>query len=139
MLLHLKCAITLHTILASDDLMFAPKGLNMGLALSSGSKLLYLHREEKIPDIEEFSYETQVVLIGHVSEQTNDVLPSRGHGEVVTLSVGVPKISLTAVSLYNEMNHDGSLKLVNVSIDVFNLYSASVRGTIMLYSFIESA
>ncbi|CAG9856275.1 unnamed protein product [Phyllotreta striolata] len=104
-----------------DETEFVPRGLKTGLAMRTGSNILFLHRFKPVANIDtDTNIETTVT--GSYREVTNNYIPGK-HGDVAVLKVGKnsAKKILLAVAQQEET-------VVKASFDVIKIYEDAFEG-----------
>lgn len=115
-----------------DNLRFVPGGLKIGLALSNGTKLFRLLREEPVIE-EEYRYEIDAHIVGNFTEEVNTVLPGYQGDEILTLTVGMGgyKQTLLAVATHEETSVTGKFDFIKVNRN----FSLAKLDLTFIYSF----
>ncbi|KAK4887110.1 hypothetical protein RN001_003381 [Aquatica leii] len=105
----------------TDNLVFVPRGLGTGLALSSGVKIFKLLRKD-VKNEENYGYETDAYIRGEIVTEENGFLPGYKDGDMVVLNVGYTneKRSLAGVALHEETSVKGKFDFIKIYEDVMD-------------------
>ncbi|KAH1028842.1 hypothetical protein HUJ05_002166 [Dendroctonus ponderosae] len=108
--------------ITEDNCRFAPRGFKTGLVLSTGTKLIYLNRGQKVTT-KRTGHFYKSTIIGNFTKQSNSIIPGRNGSEFVLVPVGsrANKYKLQAVTCHRESE-------VHKNLDSIEIYSDSVSG-----------
>ncbi|ERL85738.1 hypothetical protein D910_03153 [Dendroctonus ponderosae] len=98
-----------------DNCRFAPRGFKTGLVLSTGTKLIYLNRGQKVTT-KRTGHFYKSTIIGNFTKQSNSIIPGRNGSEFVLVPVGsrANKYKLQAVTCHRESEVHKNLDSIEV-------------------------